>query len=47
MTDGSRFVFDWWKSLDVSDPWIFRYDDFMDNHQENGVPYCEFRGWSP
>lgn len=42
---GSRYVFDWWKSLDVMNPHIFRYDDFM-NDRGRSVPFQDFLGFS-
>lgn len=45
MKDGTQYVLDWWMSLNVEDPHIFRYDDFIYN-RGNSVRFSDFNGWS-
>jgi hypothetical protein len=44
MQDGSDYVFDWWKTLDTWNPWIYVTDNWrLDN--EIYVPYTMFTGF--
>jgi hypothetical protein len=43
MKDGSKYVFDWHKSLDVHNPWIYKLDDWKLN--QGGLRFLEFKGW--
>lgn len=46
MDDGSKYVLDWWKSLSIRNPFVFRYLSFMDDLGD-GIPYTDFKGFSP
>ena len=44
MDDGSRYVLDWWKSLSIRNPFVFRYRNFMQD-LGGGIPFTEFKGF--
>ncbi len=41
--DGSHYVFDWWKTLDPDNPFIYRYGDWLLN--KNPTQFVNFRGY--
>jgi hypothetical protein len=43
MKDGSNYVFDWHKSLNVHNPWIYKVEDWKQGH--GGVLFDAFTGW--
>lgn len=43
MKDGSQYVFDWHKTLNVNNPFIFKVDDWNQNRE--GVMFTKFSGW--
>jgi hypothetical protein len=43
MIDGSDYVFDWWKTLDPMNPWIYRTDDWRVDG--DAVPFSSFSGY--
>jgi hypothetical protein len=42
MDDGSQYVLDWWLTLDVANPVVFRFADFDLNRQQGGVAFERF-----
>lgn len=50
MKDGtkgaSRYVLDWWATLDVQNPLVFRYDDFDQNRFMSGTAFENFISYS-
>ena len=44
MTDNTKYVLDWWKSLSIRCPFVFKYDDFMYQKSE-GTPSTDFKGF--
>jgi hypothetical protein len=45
MDDETRYVLDWWKSLNIRDPFVFQYRNFMQD-LGGGIPYSSFKGFS-
>ncbi len=45
MKDGTKYVLDWWRSLDAKMPFVFKYNDFIYN-RTNGIRSLEFKGFS-
>lgn len=43
MTDGSDYVFDWWRTLDPMNPWIYKTGDWRVNG--DSVPFSAFSGY--
>ena len=41
--DGFNYVFDWWKTLDPKNPFIYRYADWR--LDKNGVQFVNFTGF--
>jgi len=44
MKDGSKYVLDWWKSLNLACPFVFLFDDFM-YCKSDGTPFFYFNGY--
>jgi len=44
MKDDSKYVLDWWKSLNIHCPFVFRFQDFM-YKRSDGTPYTSFEGF--
>lgn len=38
----SKYVADWWATLDIENPVLFRFDDFDQNRSFSGVPLVSF-----
>jgi hypothetical protein len=45
MDDQTKYVLDWWKSLDIRDPFVFQYTNFMQD-LGGGIPASDFKGFS-
>ena len=45
MDDQTKYVLDWWKSLDIRDPFVFQYRNFMQD-LGGGIPFSDFKGFS-
>ena len=45
MDDETKYVLDWWKSLDIRDPFVFQYTNFMQD-LGGGIPASDFKGFS-
>ena len=45
MDDETKYVLDWWKTLDIRDPFVFQYRNFMQD-LGGGIPYSSFKGFS-
>jgi len=45
MDDQTKYVLDWWKSLNIRDPFVFQYRNFMQD-LGGGVPLSDFKGFS-
>ena len=45
MDDDTRYVLDWWKSLDIRDPFVFQFNNFMQD-LGGGIPASDFKGFS-
>jgi hypothetical protein len=45
MDDDTKYVLDWWKSLEIRDPFVFQYKNFMED-LGGGIPFSEFKGFS-
>lgn len=43
LKDGSHYVFDWWKTLDPDNPYIYRYADWQ--LDKNPVQFVSFKGF--
>jgi hypothetical protein len=43
MADGTDYVFDWWRTLDAANPWLYRTDDWR--LDQNEVPMRGFNGF--
>jgi hypothetical protein len=43
MTDGSDYVFDWYKTLDASNPWIYRTEEWRKD-SDDYTPFASFAG---
>jgi len=43
MKGGSHYVFDWWKTLDPDNPFIYRYSDWLVD--KNSVQFVNFKGF--
>jgi len=41
--DGSHYVFDWWKTLDPDNPFIYRYADWLVDRKP--VQFVNFKGF--
>jgi hypothetical protein len=46
MTVGGEYVLDWWLTLDVANPVVFRVDDFDQDRGGMGVPFEKFVGFA-
>jgi len=44
MDDETKYVLDWWKTLDIRDPFVFQYRNFMQD-LGGGIPYSDFKGF--
>ncbi len=42
----SNYVLDWWATLDLDNPLVFRYDDFDQNRFMSGIEFSYFHGFS-
>jgi hypothetical protein len=40
----ANYVLDWWATLDVENPLVFRYDDFDQDRFMSGIPFQYFHG---
>lgn len=45
MDDDTKYVLDWWKSLDIRDPFVFQYQNFMQD-LGGGIPASDFKGFT-
>ena len=45
MDDETKYVLDWWKTLDIRDPFVFQYRNFMQD-LGGGIPASQFKGFS-
>ena len=45
MDDETKYVLDWWKSLNIRDPFVFQYRNFMQD-LGGGIPLSAFNGFS-
>ena len=45
MDDETKYFLDWWKSLNIRDPFVFQYRNFMQD-LGGGIPFNEFKGFS-
>ena len=45
MDDGTKYVLDWWKSLSIRDPFVFKYQSFMWDLGD-GINYTNWSGYS-
>ena len=45
MDDDTKYVLDWWKSLDIRDPFVFQFNNFMQD-LGGGIPFSDFKGFS-
>jgi len=45
MDDQTKYVLDWWKSLNIRDPFVFQYRNFMQD-LGGGIPFSSFKGFS-
>ncbi len=45
MDDQSKYVLDWWKSLDIRSPFVFQYRNFMQD-LGGGIPAYDFKGFN-
>jgi hypothetical protein len=45
MDDETKYVLDWWKSLDIRSPFVFQYRNFMQD-LGGGIPFTDFKGFS-
>lgn len=45
MDDETKYVLDWWKSLNIRDPIVFQYRNFMQD-LGGGIPFTAFKGFS-
>lgn len=43
MTDGSDYVFDWYKTLDPSNPWIYKTEEWRKD-SDDYTPFASFAG---
>ncbi|MCB1955174.1 MAG: hypothetical protein KDG55_05830 [Rhodocyclaceae bacterium] len=46
MTDGGKYVLDWWATLDVDNPLVYRFDDFDNNRKDAAQEFKRFGGFS-
>jgi hypothetical protein len=46
MQDGGDDVLDWWATLDVDNPLIYRLDDFDNNRKDAALTFDRFGGFS-
>lgn len=46
MTDSSKYVLDWWATLDVANPLVYRFDDFDNDRKDAAREYKRFGGFS-
>jgi len=45
-TEGNeKYVIDWWLTLDVANPVVFRLEDFDMDRKGTGVPFEAFAGF--
>ena len=45
MDDETKYFLDWWKSLNIRDPFVFQYRNFMQD-LGGGIPFSDFKGFS-
>ena len=46
MQDGSDYVLDWWATLDVDNPLVYRLDDFDKNRKDAALTFDRFGGFA-
>jgi hypothetical protein len=46
MTDNSTYVLDWWATLDIENPLVYKFDDFDMNRKDAAREYAQFGGFS-
>jgi hypothetical protein len=45
MQDGSQYVVDWWATLDVTNPLVFKAKDFDEDRKSAAIPFKQFTGF--
>ena len=45
MDDDTKYFLDWWKSLNIRNPFVFQYRNFMQD-LGGGIPFSAFKGFS-
>jgi hypothetical protein len=45
MKDGTKYVFDWHKTLNVSNPAIYEFEDFIENRVNSDMLFSNFKGF--
>jgi hypothetical protein len=45
MKDGTKYVFDWHKTLNVSNPAIYELEDFVENRANTHMLFANFKGF--
>jgi hypothetical protein len=46
MTDDTTYVLDWWATLDLDNPLVYKFDDFDMNRKDAAREYAQFGGFS-
>lgn len=46
MTDKSTYVLDWWATLDIDNPLVYKFDDFDMNRKDAAREFAKFGGFS-
>ena len=45
MKDGTKYVFDWHKTLNPSNPAIYEFEDFVENRPNGHILFANFKGF--
>ncbi len=46
MKDDTSYVLDWWATLDIENPLVYKFDDFDMNRKDAAREYAQFGGFS-
>jgi hypothetical protein len=46
MKDDTNYVLDWWATLDIANPLVYKFDDFDMNRKDAAREYAQFGGFS-
>ena len=45
MSDDSNYILDWWATLDIENPLVYKFDDFDMNRKDAALTFAKFGGF--